>query len=663
MDAVTGTEPSRQPTTRRRRRARRSRVRWRRPPRRPLRVRPRRPPPRRSLARPTTRPRRRVGRRSPAPPRPTRRRSPARAARRADACGLGDDRRARRGRRPDARPLRPDGRSGDRRPEPRALRPGRRSRDRRSDARPFRPGGRSGDRRPDARAHRPGRHFGATPTLARSADGLDRARPRRRPTLPRPAARRSRAPPQADAPATGGPTLARSAQADAPAHRRPDARALRRRPTLRRTGGPTLARSAAGGRSGHRRPDARALRPGGRSARPTARRSRAPPRRTLRRTDGPTLARSAQADAPATGGPTLARSAETDAPATGGPTLARSAQTDAPATDGPTLARSAQTDTPTTGGPTLARSARTDAPATASGPKLARSARADAPAATGRPTLARSARTDAPATAGGPTLARTGTDLAARPDPGPLRPRRRGRRGVPRRWRRDQRARLGLPGADPRAFRRRRRHRDVQLRRGARWFADARAVARSLGCRTRDADRRRPARAGPRDRRAVRVRTRGVRAAQRVARRGRAREPHAQPDARPNLELVHGAEQPQIARSAAERLADATGGTVSHDGDGGLRTVHFPAPGAGTPPAAATALADPDHDLARIGGPRSGVYACTASRQPTADRRSRPRRRTRRTNKKRPISARSCTSTSSTASSAICSPSASRWAT
>jgi hypothetical protein len=40
----------------------------------------------------------------------------------------------------------------------------------------------------------------------------------------------------------------------------------------------------------------------------------------------------------------------------------------------------------------------------------------------------------------------------------------------------------------------------------------------------------------------------------------------------------------QIARSAAERVADATGGAVEA-GEGGLRTVHFPAPGGG-PPAA-----------------------------------------------------------------------------
>ncbi|HET6547125.1 MAG TPA: hypothetical protein VFG79_01625 [Solirubrobacter sp.] len=46
-------------------------------------------------------------------------------------------------------------------------------------------------------------------------------------------------------------------------------------------------------------------------------------------------------------------------------------------------------------------------------------------------------------------------------------------------------------------------------------------------------------------------------------------EPEPEPEATP----------PRLARSAAERLADRTGGAVE-EGEGGLRTVHFPAPGA-----------------------------------------------------------------------------------
>ena len=44
------------------------------------------------------------------------------------------------------------------------------------------------------------------------------------------------------------------------------------------------------------------------------------------------------------------------------------------------------------------------------------------------------------------------------------------------------------------------------------------------------------------------------------------------------------ADSPQVARSAVERLADVTGGAVEA-GEGGLRTLHFPAPGDGAPAA------------------------------------------------------------------------------
>jgi hypothetical protein len=50
----------------------------------------------------------------------------------------------------------------------------------------------------------------------------------------------------------------------------------------------------------------------------------------------------------------------------------------------------------------------------------------------------------------------------------------------------------------------------------------------------------------------------------------------------PHLQLVASDGQPRIQRSAAERIAEATGGAIE-TGEGGLRTVHFPAPGGATP--------------------------------------------------------------------------------
>ena len=40
--------------------------------------------------------------------------------------------------------------------------------------------------------------------------------------------------------------------------------------------------------------------------------------------------------------------------------------------------------------------------------------------------------------------------------------------------------------------------------------------------------------------------------------------------------------RPRLQRSAAERIAEHTGGAVE-SGEGGLRTVHFPSPGSATP--------------------------------------------------------------------------------
>ncbi len=47
---------------------------------------------------------------------------------------------------------------------------------------------------------------------------------------------------------------------------------------------------------------------------------------------------------------------------------------------------------------------------------------------------------------------------------------------------------------------------------------------------------------------------------------------------KPHLQLVASEGQPRIQRSAAERIAEHTGGAIE-TGEGGLRTVHFPAPG------------------------------------------------------------------------------------
>jgi hypothetical protein len=47
--------------------------------------------------------------------------------------------------------------------------------------------------------------------------------------------------------------------------------------------------------------------------------------------------------------------------------------------------------------------------------------------------------------------------------------------------------------------------------------------------------------------------------------------------ARPNLSVVGPEPAPRLARSAAERIATQTGGSVEL-GEGGLRTVHFPSP-------------------------------------------------------------------------------------
>ena len=50
---------------------------------------------------------------------------------------------------------------------------------------------------------------------------------------------------------------------------------------------------------------------------------------------------------------------------------------------------------------------------------------------------------------------------------------------------------------------------------------------------------------------------------------------------------------------AAERLADATGGSISHDGESGLRTVNFPAPGEADAGAAAPHLSQAPFTISR----------------------------------------------------------------
>ncbi len=53
-------------------------------------------------------------------------------------------------------------------------------------------------------------------------------------------------------------------------------------------------------------------------------------------------------------------------------------------------------------------------------------------------------------------------------------------------------------------------------------------------------------------------------------------------NATPHLQLVASDGQPRLQRSAAERIAEHTGGAIE-TGEGGLRTVHFPAPGDPSP--------------------------------------------------------------------------------
>jgi hypothetical protein len=55
-------------------------------------------------------------------------------------------------------------------------------------------------------------------------------------------------------------------------------------------------------------------------------------------------------------------------------------------------------------------------------------------------------------------------------------------------------------------------------------------------------------------------------------------QPEEQPQAAAIARSVAQLEARAIARSAAQRLADHTGGQLE-EGEGGLRTVHFPAPG------------------------------------------------------------------------------------
>jgi hypothetical protein len=84
-------------------------------------------------------------------------------------------------------------------------------------------------------------------------------------------------------------------------------------------------------------------------------------------------------------------------------------------------------------------------------------------------------------------------------------------------------------------------------------------------------------------------------------------EPEA--SARPHLALVSPPEATpaprQIARASAERLAEATGGRLDQ-GEGGLRSVSFPAPGTpGTPgvPAFSTAPVTVSREIAEAEAP------------------------------------------------------------
>ena len=121
---------------------------------------------------------------------------------------------------------------------------------------------------------------------------------------------------------------------------------------------------------------------------------------------------------------------------------------------------------------------------------------------------------------------------------------------------------------------------------------------------------------------------------------------------KPHLQLVASDGQPRLQRSAAERIAEQTGGAIE-TGEGGLRTVHFPAPGGAAP----LPFTQQPYTISRElteGGTSPAPHDRIRGARAGPGRLARPTR---------PPSARRCTSTSSTASSATCWPSASSPAT
>ena len=342
----------------------------------------------------------------------------------------------------------------------------------------------------------------------------------------------------------------------------------------------------------------------------TARSAGTPPASVARRAETPSasagIARSADssaastepgsarsADTPAAStGPGSARSADTPAASTG-PGSARSADTPAAST-GPGSARSADTPAASTG-PGSARSA--DAPAASTGPDMARSADApagiapsadagqgiaggaDTPAASAAPGIAHSAAASAR-----PSVARVATDVSA-PSAGtrtaagaPGAPAASAGRSIARaparpsiaRTAAAQSATLGPDaaasppptGADP-AFE------PPGIAPSPRGGADGPSLARAAY------ENGAPEAIGVTAGRGALTRS-AARPAMTTKRVARAAAPH-EGRARPHLGVVDTPPAPRLARSAAERIAENTGGAIE-TGEGGLQTVHFPAP-------------------------------------------------------------------------------------
>lgn len=89
---------------------------------------------------------------------------------------------------------------------------------------------------------------------------------------------------------------------------------------------------------------------------------------------------------------------------------------------------------------------------------------------------------------------------------------------------------------------------------------------------------------------------------------------------RPHLSLVKPESAPRtsVQRSAAERLAEQTGGMVE-SGEGALRTVHFPAPGTGAAPLPITTQQPHTISRALTDGGAAATPTTTTTPTPSSD--------------------------------------------